>query len=139
MVDESVEVIPLLACADIEAEHDFLVEALGFTSGGLERVSDGSVVHADVRAGSRRVWLHRSDEEAGLVPPAVSGSSGGGIVVHVPDVDAHHERARAAGADVLYEPRDEGYGQREYGMRDREGHVWWIATPIAVDDGTEGS
>jgi uncharacterized glyoxalase superfamily protein PhnB len=52
-------------------------------------------------------------------------------VVHVPDVDAHHERAVAAGADVLYGPRDQDYGQREYGVRDPEGHLWWIATPVA--------
>jgi uncharacterized glyoxalase superfamily protein PhnB len=50
-------------------------------------------------------------------------------VVHVPDVDAHHARVRAAGADILYGPRDEDYGQREYGVRDPEGHTWWIATP----------
>lgn len=64
-----------------------------------------------------------------MTPPAASGTSAGGIVIHVPDVDAHHQHARAAGAEVLYEPRDEGYGQREYGVRDPEGHVWWIATP----------
>jgi hypothetical protein len=28
------DLIPLLACADIAAEHDFLVEVLGFTSAG---------------------------------------------------------------------------------------------------------
>lgn len=128
---ESTDVIPLLACADIEAEHAFLVDVLGFESGGVERIPDRAVVHAEVRAGSRRIWLHRSDESAGVISPAVSGRSGGGIVVHVADVDAHHERVRVAGADVLYEPRDEDYGQREYGVRDPEGHLWWIATPKA--------
>ena len=130
MTDESVDVIPLLACGDIEAQHAFLVDVLGFASGGIEHGPDESVVHAEVRAGSRRIWLHRADEGAGLIPPVVSGMSGGGIVVHVPDVDAHYDRVRAAGAEILYDPRDEEYGQREYGVRDPEGHVWWIATPI---------
>jgi uncharacterized glyoxalase superfamily protein PhnB len=124
------DVIPLLACADIAAEHDFLVTVLGFASGGIERAPRGAVVHAEVRAGERRIWLHRQDEADGLSPPAQSGSAGGGIVVHVPDVDAHHERVRAAGADVLYAPSDQDYGQREYGVRDPEGHLWWIATPL---------
>lgn len=66
------------------------------------------------------------------MPPAASGASGGGIVVHVADVDAHYERARNGGASILYEPRDEDYGQREYGVRDPEGHTWWIATPAAT-------
>jgi uncharacterized glyoxalase superfamily protein PhnB len=123
------DVIPLLACSDIAAEHDFLVGVLGFESAGMERTPEGAVVHAEVRAGSRRIWLHRADEASGLNPPRLSGSAGGGIVVHVGDVDAHFERVRANGADILYQPRDEDYGQREYGLRDPEGHQWWIATP----------
>lgn len=127
---EFTDLLPLLACSDIAAEHDFLVDVLGFTSAALERAPDGTVVHGEVTAGSRRIWLHRADEAGNLVPPGPRGSAGGGIVIHVTDVDAHHARVRAAGADVLYEPRDEDYGQREYGVRDPEGHVWWIATPI---------
>lgn len=123
------DVMPLLACSDIAAEHDFLVTVLGFASAGIERTPDGTVVHAEVRVGSRRIWLHRADETAELVPPGRRGSAGGGIVIHVPDVDAHHERVRGAGAEILYEPRDEDYGQREYGLRSPEGHLWWVATP----------
>jgi MerR family transcriptional regulator, thiopeptide resistance regulator len=130
MGTEFVDVIPLLACSDIAAEHDFLVNVLGFASAVIERTRDGTIVHAEVRAGPHRIWLHRADEADDLVPPGPRGSAGGGIVVHVPDVDAHRERVRAAGADVLFEPRDEDYGQREYGVRDPEGHLWWIATPM---------
>lgn len=130
MDTEFTDVIPLLACSDIPAEHDFLVRVLGFASAELERMPDGTVVHAEVRAGNRRIWLHRADEASNLVPPGARGPAGGGIVVHVPDVDAHYERARASGAEILDEPRDQDYGQREYGMRDPEGHLWWIATPI---------
>jgi uncharacterized glyoxalase superfamily protein PhnB len=134
MGSDSGDIIPLLACSDIVGEHDFLVTVLGFDSGGIESGSDGTVVHAEVRAGSRRIWLHRADEGGGLLPPGRTGTAGGGIVVHVSDVDAHHDRARAAGADVLYAPRDEDYGQREYGVRDPEGHHWWIATPTTVTE-----
>ena len=123
------DVIPLLACSDIAAEHDFLVSVLGFTSAGLEHSPDGAVVHAEVRAGGRRVWLHREDRTNGLVAPGPRGPSGGGIVVHLDDVDAHDERVRASGADILSEPVNQDYGQREYGVRDPEGHLWWIATP----------
>jgi uncharacterized glyoxalase superfamily protein PhnB len=129
MATDFTDVIPLLACSDIEAEHGFLVDVLGLTSAGIERTPDGTVVHAEVRAGQRRIWLHRSDESSGVVSPAAGGSTGGGIVIHVSDVDAHHERVRTARAEILYEPRDEAYGQREYGVRDPEGHTWWIATP----------
>jgi uncharacterized glyoxalase superfamily protein PhnB len=51
--------------------------------------------------------------------------------VHIPDVDAHHARTKAAGARIDSEPTDQEYGLREYGVRDPEGHRWWFATPIA--------
>jgi MerR family transcriptional regulator, thiopeptide resistance regulator len=128
---EFLDVIPLIACEDIGATHDFLVGSLGFSSAGLERESDGRVVHGEVRAGERRIWLHLTTVEHGLATPRTLGASGGGIVVLVDDVDAHFERARAAGATILSDPTDKEYGQREYGVVDPDGHSWWFATPTA--------
>jgi uncharacterized glyoxalase superfamily protein PhnB len=123
------DVIPVVPYEDIRAAHDFLVDVLAFDSGGLAEDGDGHVVHGEVRVGDRRIWLHAA--AGGLTTPRVSGAQTGGIVVHVADVDAHYEHAKAAGATILREPVDEDYGQREYGVRDPEGHSWWIATPIA--------
>jgi uncharacterized glyoxalase superfamily protein PhnB len=67
--------------------------------------------------------------EHGFDSPVSADAASSGLVVHVDDVDQHYERARAAGADVDTEPTDRPYGQREYGVRDPEGHRWWFATP----------
>jgi uncharacterized glyoxalase superfamily protein PhnB len=128
---ELFDVVPVLACSDIAAAHDFLVGVLGFSSAGLERTPSGEVVHGEVRAGGRRIWLHLTSEAAGLATPQTLGGAGGGIVVHVDDVDAHFAKVKAAGASILSEPADQPYGQREYGVRDRDGHSWWFATPTA--------
>jgi uncharacterized glyoxalase superfamily protein PhnB len=122
------DIIPVVPYADIRAGHDFLVEVLGFTSGGLVEDGDGEVVHGEVRVGERRIWLHAA--AGGLTTPGQAGAATSGIVVHVGDVDAHFERAKANGATILREPTDEDYGQREYGVRDPEGHSWYIATPF---------
>jgi uncharacterized glyoxalase superfamily protein PhnB len=100
---------------------------LGLDSGGLVE-HDGRTVHGEVRAGDRRFWLHEAS--GGLTTPAAAGARTGGIVLHVRDVDAHYEHAKAAGATILREPTDEDYGQREYGLRDLGGHDWYIATPF---------
>lgn len=40
------------------------------------------------------------------------------------DVDAHHDRAKAAGATILMEPAEQDYGGRLYTCRDPEGYIW---------------
>ena len=126
-------VIPILVYADIPAAHDFLVAAFGFESGGVERDGQGQAVHGEVRAGSTTFWLHRVTAEHEMVSPVAGGASAG-FAVHVDDVDAHFERARAAGAQIDSAPEDKPYGQREYGARDLEGHRWWFATPTGAGD-----
>jgi len=124
---EYLDAIPVIPYRDIRAAHDFLVDVIGLESAGLEE-HDGRVVHGEVRAGATRFWLHEA--AGGMTTPEQSGVRTGGIVLHVADVDAHYERVRAAGATILREPTDEDYGQREYGVRDPEGHDWYIATPF---------
>ena len=126
-----IRVIPMLVCEDIEAAHDFYVRAFGFEPGGVSTGADGRAVHGEVRAGTTAIWLHRATAEHRLAAPRTMEAVGSGLVVHVPDVDAHCAGARAAGAAIVREPVDQPYGQREYEARDPEGHRWWFATPAA--------
>ena len=123
------KVIPILVYGDIPQAHDFLVKAFGFGSGGVVRTPDGEAVHAEVRAGDHLIWLHRASSEDNLAPAREMSAASSGLVVHVDDVDAHCERARAHGAQISSLPKDQPYGQREYEARDPEGHRWWFATP----------
>ncbi len=52
-------VIPVLVYEDIEAAHEYLVGTFGFTSGGLHRLDDGTVVHGEVRNGDAAIWFTR--------------------------------------------------------------------------------
>ena len=56
--------------------------------------------------------------------PAEAGGPTVGLYLIVDDVDAHAERARAAGADIFLGPDDKEYGGRGYSARDPEGNVW---------------
>jgi uncharacterized glyoxalase superfamily protein PhnB len=125
-------VIPVLTYRDISAAHDFLVNAFGFTGGGVSRNAEGESIHGEVRAGAATIWLHRVTQEHQLNSPLASDVANSGLFVHVDDVDSHYERARAAGALIDSQPVDHPYGQREYGARDLEGHRWWFATPAAI-------
>jgi MerR family transcriptional regulator, thiopeptide resistance regulator len=124
-------VIPILVYEDVEAAHDFLVTTFGLTSGGLHRLDDGTVVHAEVRNGDAVIWLHRVTAEHEMASPHGGEMAHGGLEVVVPDVDAHFTRVKAAGARIDYEPADQDYGLREYGVRDPENHRWWFSTPLS--------
>ncbi len=123
-------VIPVLVYDDIEAAHDYLVRVFGFTSGGLHRTEDGTVVHGEVRNGNAAIWLHSVTPEHEMASPLGAAASHGGLEVMVPDVDAHYAHSVAAGARIDREPTDQDYGLREYGARDPENHRWWFSSPI---------
>ena len=53
------------------------------------------------------------------------------LLVRVPDVRDHHERARDHGAKILEEPRDFPYGERQYVAEDLGGHHWGFSQSIA--------
>jgi len=124
------KMIPILVCQDIAAEHDFLVETLGFSSGGTHRTADGQAVHGEVCVGDFVIWLHRVADEFKLASPGSLPAASSGLFVYVTDVEAHYARARSHGARPESEPKDMPYGQREYGVTDPEGHRWWFATPL---------
>lgn len=126
--------IPLLVYRDIQAAHDFLVNVFGFEAGGMHYDGEGRAYHGEVRIGSTSLWLHRVTEEHDLDSPS-SGVRGSGMVVFVDDVDAHYDRVCKAGVETDSEPTDQSYGQREYGVRDPEGHRWWFGTPIGAKAG----
>jgi uncharacterized glyoxalase superfamily protein PhnB len=127
-------IVPVIVYDDIEAGHDFLVSAFGFTSGGLHRDDAGTVVHGEVRMGDAAVWLHRVAPEFEMASPKGAPAAHGGLEVIVPDVDVHFARAQAAGAPIDRPPTDQAYGVREYGTRDLENHRWWFSSPIPRAD-----
>jgi uncharacterized glyoxalase superfamily protein PhnB len=50
------------------------------------------------------------------------------LYLYVRDVDAVYHQAVAAGAITLMEPADQIYGDRNAGVKDPAGNLWWIGT-----------
>ena len=59
----------------------------------------------------------------------------------VDDPDAHHDRARAAGATIIRELQDQDYGSRDYSAKDPEGNIWSFGTynPATLSAETDAS
>jgi uncharacterized glyoxalase superfamily protein PhnB len=85
------------------------------------------IAHAQLEFGNGMIMLGSAGDghfDAYQKTPAdVGGVGTSSAYVIVADADAHHARARAAGAQILIELKDEDYGGRGYTCRDPEGRV----------------
>jgi uncharacterized glyoxalase superfamily protein PhnB len=122
-------IFPALRYQDAPAAIDWLARAFGFERLVVHPGPDGTVAHAELALGGGVVMLGstKPDTYGGRSPREV-GEVSQSPYLWVPDVDAHHARAVAAGAEVFRAPEDTGYGSREYSCRDPEGHVWSFGT-----------
>jgi MerR family transcriptional regulator, thiopeptide resistance regulator len=128
--------LTLLVYNDIEAIHDHLVAVFGFGPGTIIRNESGQVIHGEMHVGDGVIWMHPPSDEYYLASPASLGASTHCMAVMVENVDHHHEKALAAGANVVYPPRDMAYGVREYAARDLEGGLWSFMTPLNTEGNT---
>lgn len=91
---------------------------------------DGRVSHAELQIGDSRVMLADEAPEIGARSPRSLGGSPVLIHLYVPDVDATVARAVAAGATLTRPVTDQFYGDRNGGLADPYGHVWFVATHV---------
>ncbi|WP_228022490.1 VOC family protein [Streptomyces acidicola] len=119
-------VCPTLLYRDAQTAITQLTEAFGFAKGAVYEGEDGMVLHAELTYGDGVVML--GSKGRGGVFDAAMGDGPAGVYVTVEDPDAHVERARQAGVEILREPTDQDYGSRDYMARDAEGNVWTFGT-----------
>jgi len=103
-----------------------LVEFVKEVFGGVEvfrATGSAGGLHAEVVVGNSKLMIggYENVEE---IPTALH--------LYVPNADETYERALAAGATSLEQPVDQFYGDREAGIKDPTGNVWWIATHKAA-------
>lgn len=88
----------------------------------MSTADDGSVAHAELSWDGGVVMLGtRTGHSEFDTGRAV-------LYLAVGDVDAHHDRAVASGAEIVYGLTDQPYGSREYAACDPEGNIWSFGT-----------
>jgi uncharacterized glyoxalase superfamily protein PhnB len=128
-------IVPFIGYEDAAAAIEWLQDAFGFEERRSARhEQDGVIGHAELEFGGATIYVSTPD---GYVSPRRLRETSelarrandnpwviDGHFVEVDDVDAHCERARAAGATVLRELEEPGIGFRIYTAEDPEGHRW---------------
>ena len=124
-------IIPCLTYRNATAAIDFLCDAFGFERKLVVPGEGDGIAHAELKLGAAMVMLGsvKATDYGRLVkPPREAGVSTQSIYLVVADVDSHHARAKAAGAEIVLPLVTQDYGGRDYTCRDPEGHVWTFGT-----------
>lgn len=113
---------PVVHYRDLDKGARFLVEAFGFEQKAAHEGGDGEVAYVELVLDGAPLGLG----------PSVEGSmfDTGPSCVYISrdEVDALHDRAAAAGAEILMPPTDQDYGSRDFVAKDHEGNVWCFGT-----------
>lgn len=123
MTAQAPTIYPSLRYRDAAAAIEWLEEAFGFSEHVVYRNDDGTIAHAELSYGPSLLMLGTAkDDKYG------SRVGQGWLYVAVEDADAHCEKARRAGAEIVGELHDTDYGSRDYSARDPEGNLWNFGT-----------
>ena len=124
-------IIPTLRYADAPRMIGWLCDAFGFGRHMVVEDGQGGIAHAQLTLGNGMIMLGsaRDDAFGRLQPtPAVLGGTTQSPYIVVPDADLIYRSAKAAGAEIVVDIKDEDYGGRGFSCRDPEGHLWNFGT-----------
>lgn len=124
--------IPCLRYKNAAAAIEWLCETFGFEKNLVVPGDGGEIAHAQLTHGKGMIMLGSATEtEFGRLmkqPDEIGGAETQTAYVIVADADVIHERAKAAGARIAIDVRDEDYGGRGFSCYDLEGHLWNFGT-----------
>lgn len=119
----------LLYVKDDEASKRFYVDKLG-----LELLSDKSEwgLYTVGTADGFAISLHGVDEDEEGAEPILAGMGTEAIQFDfdVPDVDEVYERLQGRGVEFLRPPEDMPWGERHTWLRDPDGYIIGISSPV---------
>ena len=112
---------------DPKAAFRWLEQAFGFEPLMVILDQNDNLAHSEMKYGDSVVMIGNEWSADHKSPKSVGGKNTQTVHVQLAqgeDIDAHCQRARKAGAEILQEPETQFYGDRTYRARDPEGHIW---------------
>jgi len=104
----------------------FLVQVFEAKELGRTTLPNGRIANIRIRIGTSSLMLSEAADSAMTAMP-------GTYYVYVDDVDYTFERALSHGATKRFETADMPYKDRQAGVTDPSGNLWWISRRL-VDE-----
>ncbi len=109
--------IPNLIYSDADAAVSFLKSAFGFTEHGVYKDDNGKIFHAQLVLGKALIMInpYKPDTAFGKmmnIPKNLNGYNTQTPYFIIENVDEHYQKAKANGAQIVMEIKEEDYGGR---------------------------
>ena len=118
-------VTPYFFVANATGFVDFLVSGLGGREAHRSARPDGNIANAQIQLGTSTVMVSEASDRY----PPMSAS----CYFYVENAELSMARAIAHGAALEMEVADMPYGDRQGGVRDRWGNIWWVSQRIVEE------
>jgi uncharacterized glyoxalase superfamily protein PhnB len=119
--------VPIVPYSNPREAIDWLERTFGAVATAVHPPErDQPLKHAEVKVGGTGLVMINDADRDDTSPFALPGPVL--LYVTVDDPDALHDRAAAAGAEIVMGLTDQDYGSREFAARDPHGNVWSFGT-----------
>jgi PhnB protein len=112
-------VTPYYFVKNAESFVTFLIRGLGGEETCRTMRADGQIQNVQVKLGTSTVMVSEATESY----PAMAAA----FYLYVSDANAAMKQALNNGASLEMEVEDMPYGDRQGGIRDQHGNIWWIS------------
>lgn len=102
----------------------FLEAAFDAREVGRSTAADGRIANAQLRFSTATIMV----SEASAAFPA----SRAALYLYVADADIAMAKAEQAGAERIMDVADMPYGDRQGGVRDPAGNIWWVSQRLTA-------
>ncbi len=113
------QVAPYIFASEAGAYMDHLVAALGGAETDRTLRPDGKLANGQIRFGGASIMV---SEASDAFPPSQCA-----LYLYVEDADAAMKQAAENGMEKIMDVADMSYGDRQGGVRDKAGNIWWIS------------
>ena len=119
-------IIPTLRYRDAQAAIEFLQNVLGFEATLVVEGDGDTIEHAQLRHGTGMVMVSsiQDNEYQKAADEGRDPTGTGAVYIVIDDPNAHADKARTFGANIIMEPEEQDYGGAAYALKDHEGNVW---------------
>jgi uncharacterized glyoxalase superfamily protein PhnB len=125
-------VVPVLRYRNLPAAIAWLCKALGFEKHHVAVANDGTIQFGQLTFGTAMIMVGPVRDSAFdkllRQPDEIGGAETQMCYFFVADAHAHCARAKAAGAEIVFDIKHTANGGRSYSCRDPEGHLWNFGT-----------